>query len=173
MKSEALNGTTDKTTIEAQGEHSSSLYQSNRFIMDPLLINAQVYIIEEKYEISYLKEVGAKKYAKAAVSLWNSSEFSESVELLWENTMEEDRMLKEIIPDVASKNLSTLLYRDEFKDLLSSHGNIAVDVLTRVMHRPPTMVEEFADPWDFVLPVSSKDATVTRGGNRSGLIHLP
>jgi len=94
-----------------------------------LLINAKVYIIAEKYDIRALKEIACTKYKEVWPTTWNSSCFTESACLVYENTVEEDRMLRDVIVKAASDNIKTLLDRREFVDLLKSCGDLATDIL--------------------------------------------
>jgi hypothetical protein len=53
--------------------------------------------------------------------------------MIYENTPESDRTLREIIAKSASENIDKLLDRGEFVDLLKSHGSLAADVLKEVV----------------------------------------
>lgn len=100
-----------------------------------LLINAQVYIMAEKYEIEGLKQLACTKYKEVLPSTWNSTLFSRTASLVYEKTVETDRMLRDIIVQGASDNLKLLLDRGEFVEMLKSHGDIATDIMHKVVTR--------------------------------------
>jgi hypothetical protein len=114
-----------------------------------LLINAKVYVIADKYEIQALKDLATAKYMHVLPETWNNSAFTESASLVYNNTMETDRMLRDAIVQGASENVKVLLDRGEFVDLLKSQSDLAVEVLRKVVSNPdlPTGVEAVDDPW--------------------------
>ena len=101
-----------------------------------LVINAQVYIIADKYDVQELKEQAAAKYKEVLPRSWNSSAFTDSARMIYENTPETDRTLRNVIVQGASENAKKLLDRGEFIDLLKSHGALAADILKRVLLMP-------------------------------------
>jgi hypothetical protein len=119
-----------------------------------LLINAKVYIIADKYEIQALKDLAAAKYKSVLPKTWNSSAFTESSGLVYNNTLDTDRMLRNAIVQEASKHVKILLDRGEFVDLLESRGDLAVEVLKNVVsnHSSPTEREIMETPSVSILP---------------------
>lgn len=69
-----------------------------------LLINAKVCIIADKYELKVLRELACTKYKEALPNAWDTSIFSESASLVFDNTVETDRMLRDVIIRIASHN---------------------------------------------------------------------
>lgn len=119
-------------------------------VYDPisLLINAKVYIIAEKYDIQALKELACAKYKEVWQKSWNSAHFTESASLVYENTVEEDKMLRDVIVKAASDNIKALLDRGEFVELLKSYGDFATDILKNVVCNPDsTDYQEIGDQW--------------------------
>jgi hypothetical protein len=98
-----------------------------------LLINAKVYIIADKYDIHSLKEWAVTKYKEVLPATWNSTSFVESARLIYENTVDSDRMLREVIIRKASENVKALFDRGEFVELLRSHSEFAIEVLKDVV----------------------------------------
>lgn len=98
-----------------------------------LLINAKVYIIADKYELEALKWFACSKYKKVLWNTWNTPFFPESACHVLENTMETDRLLRDVIVRVASEHAKDLLDRDEFVEMLRNHGDIAADILRKVV----------------------------------------
>lgn len=115
-----------------------------------LLVNAQAYIIADKYDIQSLKEWAATKYEEVLLETWNSTSFIESARLIFDNTTESDRMLREIIVRRASKHAKALFDRGEFVALLQSHNDFAVDVLKDVVLNPQDDAHAVViDSWGF------------------------
>lgn len=114
-----------------------------------LLINAKVYIIADKYEVQALKDLAIAKYLHVLPETWNSSAFAESADLVYNNTVETDRMLRDAIVQGASKNVKALLDRGEFVDLLKSQSDLTVEVLREVVKIPDLSpeVEAVDDTW--------------------------
>ncbi|CZR66719.1 uncharacterized protein PAC_16620 [Phialocephala subalpina] len=102
-----------------------------------LLVNAKTYIIADKYNIQSLKEWAVTKYKEVVPATWNSASFVESARLIFENTPESDRMLREIIIRKASENVKALFDRSEFVTLLQGHGDFTMEVLRDVVFNPP------------------------------------
>lgn len=127
-------------TLDYDDHRSSSLAkpaEAKVTAYDPasLLVNAKVYIIAEKYEIEALKKLACTKYGEVLPNTWNTSIFSESASHLYENTVETDRMLRDVIVQGASDNVKNLLDRGEFVEMLKSHGDIATEIMHKVVTR--------------------------------------
>jgi hypothetical protein len=123
----------DKATIAEQPIGLNSI---------SLLINAKTYIIADKYDIHLLKEWAVTKYKEVLPATWNSTSFVESARLIYENTLDDDRMLREVIIQKASENVKALFGRGEFVELLQSHGDFAIEVLKDVVFNPPDDVQK-------------------------------
>jgi hypothetical protein len=87
-----------------------------------LITNAKVYIIADKYDVQALKNWAATKYEEVLPKSWNNSAFTESARIIYDNTPETDRILRDVIVQGASENIDGLLDRGKFVDLLKSHG---------------------------------------------------
>ncbi len=124
-------------------DHRSSVHPDRTPGYDPtsLLVNAKLYIIAEKYEIQALKELACTKYQQVLPETWNTSVFAESARLVYDNTVETDRMLRDIIVEVASNNAKTLLDRGEFVDLLKSNGGLATEIMRKAIDRYESLME--------------------------------
>lgn len=102
---------------------------STSFDPRSLLVNAKVYVIADKYELDALKELACYKYNEVLLGNWNTSNFSESVSYVYENTVETDRCLRDVIVRVASDNARSLLDRGDFVAMLKIHGDVATDIM--------------------------------------------
>lgn len=113
-----------------------------------LVVNAQAYILADKYDIQSLKASAVTKYKEILLETWNSTSFIESARLVFNNTRENDRTLRDIIIQRASRNVKALFDRGEFVALLKSHNDFAVEVLMGVVLNPPQDdEEEEIDSW--------------------------
>lgn len=114
-----------------------------------LLISAKVYVIADKYKLEALKEFARDKYLLVLASTWNTPAFPESACHVLENTMETDRLLRDVIVQVASKHVKDLLDRGEFVEMLKNHGDIAAEILRDVVTRYVEEEEEDNDDFEF------------------------
>ncbi|MCJ1251050.1 hypothetical protein MMC30_008281 [Trapelia coarctata] len=138
-----------KATFNFGNKTDADQDQPKRVNSLSLLINAKVYIIADKYEVQALKDLAIAKYVHVLPETWNSSAFTESADLVYNNTVETDRMLRDAIVQGASKNIKALLDRGEFVDLLKSQSDLAVEVLRVVVSNPDLSpeVEALDDTW--------------------------
>ncbi|TVY58983.1 BTB and MATH domain-containing protein 43 [Lachnellula cervina] len=109
---------------------------SNLVISSAPLTNAQVFVIADKYDVQGLKELAEKKYEEAIAGSWNSASFVASLKLLYEETLESDRALKDAAAKVAGQHARELVDRGEFAALCKEHGQIAFDVLKSSILEP-------------------------------------
>lgn len=123
-----------------------------------LLINAKVYIIADKYEIEALKWFACTKYKKILSTTWNTHFFPESACHVLENTMETDRLLRDVIVRVASEHVKDLLDHHDFVEMLKNHGDIAADILCKVVKRCDSESEQGGPPLDYRAWVAQQDA---------------
>lgn len=96
---------------------------------EAVLINTKVYIIGDKYDIQPLKDLAAKKYGEALPNHWNSAPFVASLKLVYEETLENDRPLKDLAVKTAAKHAKELTDRGEFASLCKENAEITFDVL--------------------------------------------
>ncbi|KAB8294955.1 hypothetical protein EYC80_006908 [Monilinia laxa] len=101
-----------------------------------LLFNAKVYIIADKYMIPALKDLANEKCLRGVEAHWNTPEFSKVAELLWENTAESDKMLRDAVLTAAAAHSDGLLDRGEFVEFMSGHGDFAVEVMKKARDLP-------------------------------------
>jgi hypothetical protein len=142
----------DKATIAEQLTRLNSI---------SLLINVKTYIIADKYDIHSLKEWAVTKYKEVLLATWNSTSFIKSARLIYKNTLNDDRMLQEVIIQKASENVKALFNRGEFIELLRSHGDFALKVLKDVVFNPLDDVQKVEpdelDGWGGFGVASKKD----------------
>jgi hypothetical protein len=94
-----------------------------------LVFNTEIYIAVEKFDIPALKELATQKYESRVSVHWNSPEYSEAAELLWENTVDNDRLLRNVVIEVSNEHIDDLLDCGEFVKLMGSQGSFCLEVL--------------------------------------------
>ena len=136
MQVPALPSPSQEETVE-YAEHNNLTEDSAVSILEynplSLTTNVKVYIIADKNEIEALKKLVGTKYQQAVLESWNSPAFAESALLVYENTMESDRAIREVIVQTASDNIKALLDRGEFIELLNGHGELATEILKKLV----------------------------------------
>jgi len=93
-----------------------------------LLANAKVYIIADRYDIPDLKLAAMKKYQAAEPTEWNSTSFSASMQLVYDNTPETGT-LRAVIANTAASHIRELVDRGEFVTLCQGYGEVAFDII--------------------------------------------
>ncbi|PVH79551.1 hypothetical protein DL98DRAFT_216253 [Cadophora sp. DSE1049] len=146
-------GTTPSTSlsvsVNTQGAPSSnSSLPSSGFtptakslseVKGALLTNTKVYIIGDQLQVPELKTLSMKKYEEVVSAGWNSASFVASLKLLYEETMENDRLLKDVVIKTAGEHVKDLCDRGEFVTLCKEKGEIAFDVLKASLTAEPSV----------------------------------
>ncbi|KAF8853785.1 hypothetical protein BDZ45DRAFT_65034 [Acephala macrosclerotiorum] len=112
--------------------HSLPVHNDEAF---PLMFNVKMYIAGDKYDIPGLRVLATKKFKTCVAQHWNNSTFSEAAQHLWENTIDSDRQLRNVVIKTAHKNIDQLLDRGEFVDLMKSHGEFGLDIVKMMRGR--------------------------------------
>jgi hypothetical protein len=132
----ALPDPSQEETVE-YAEHDNLTEDSAVSILEynplSLVTNVKAYIIADKNEIKALKKLASTKYQQVVLKSWNSPAFAESALLVYENTMESDRAIRDVIVQTASDNVKALLDRGEFIEFLNSHGELATEILKKLV----------------------------------------
>lgn len=119
-----------KTTRSSLASTTATSDLAEIFIVEgSLLTNTKVYIIGDQLQIPDLKILAKEKYKEVVSAGWNSAAFVASLKLLYEETMETDRLLKDIAIETAGKHVRDLCGRDDFVALCKESGDIAFDIL--------------------------------------------
>ncbi len=75
---------------------------------DALLLNTKVYIIGGKLDVQPLKELAKRKFEEIISDQWNGASFVTSLRLVYDETFETKRLLKDIIVKTASEHVEKL-----------------------------------------------------------------
>lgn len=100
----------------------------------PLLFNAKMYAIAQKYEIPALEHLAARKYENTLETDWDTSQFVESLRFTHERASNTDE-LKEIAIHWAGLKAKTLAEEPAFADLCRERGDIGHAVLQASLHQ--------------------------------------
>ena len=95
----------------------------------PLVINACIYALGDKYEIPILKEVAKEKTMVAIRTEWKKECFLDAIHIVWTTTPSSDRGLRGCYIPIITKHRTDLGARGDFMDVLRIHGDLAVDIL--------------------------------------------
>jgi hypothetical protein len=102
-------------------------------ISEPLITNAKMYILGDKYEIPSLKSVAARKYGAAVKDQRFNNTFTESAELVYSHIVDKRDALKDIIVEAACNKIFRLLLPTDFVNLMRANGDIATDILHAIL----------------------------------------
>ncbi|CEI70405.1 hypothetical protein FVEN_g1089 [Fusarium venenatum] len=111
-----------------------------------MVFDAQVYQIADKYDIPALKICSKEKFASAITAGWNTDDFPVAVSIVYETTPLEDRGLRDLVVDIAQKNIDTLVGRDGFCELLRKTADFAADLILFLCGGQPN-TEKFRCPY--------------------------
>lgn len=95
-----------------------------------LLLCTKTYIMADQFAIAALKVAAKVKYEESLPAGWNSMAFSSSLVLMFESTLEKDRMLKDVAIRYAAKKAATLRNRGEFMTMCKQNAEICFDILS-------------------------------------------
>lgn len=91
--------------------------------------NTALYITGEKFDVVTLKALAKEKYESAVSAAWNCASFTSSLKLLYAETPETDRLLKDVAVKAAPGHLKELVELEDFAELCKNNGEIAFDIL--------------------------------------------
>ncbi|KAI9717552.1 MAG: hypothetical protein M1812_004693 [Candelaria pacifica] len=104
--------------------------------LTPLVLNARVYTIAEKYDIWALKKLAQHKFEQRVKGNgWNDEGFSLAIREVFEWTTDKDKGLRHVLVHVAAKNVKALRDRGEFKSVLDDIPDFTRRLLDEVLKR--------------------------------------
>ena len=96
---------------------------------DPVITHVKVYLIVDKYDIQPLKKLVCQRYKSNQYEVYCNPTFVSGLQLLYDNTVVQDTMLKRVLLTIAAENADSLWEDDEFRELCTANGAIAFDML--------------------------------------------
>ncbi|KAH9826501.1 hypothetical protein Tdes44962_MAKER00464 [Teratosphaeria destructans] len=94
------------------------------------VMHAKMYALGSKYSIPSLQTVALGKFMEAASYAWNTDDFVTTIGLVYTNTPDEDKGLRDIAARTIIKHSSTLLQRPEIESQVRSISGLAYDLLS-------------------------------------------
>lgn len=119
---------------------------NNQERASPMIFNVEVYSIADKYCILGLKTRAKKKFDKAVKTCWDMDDFAHAITEVYSSTPSTDRGLRDTIVEVARKNISTLLQKEDFRSVLEETVGFAADVAQLMEQSDSSPLEEFLCP---------------------------
>jgi speckle-type POZ protein len=134
----------------------------------PMIFNAKVYSIADKYDVVALKSQAKEKFEKAAESCWNMEDFPPAISEVYSSTPATDRGLRGLVVDISYTHIDALLARQDFRNVLEETVGFAADVTQLIA----SSFKEYKCPncanrWKAVLSGGSTYYCVRCGGSRA------
>lgn len=110
----------------------TSGYQDDLEGARPLLVNAHMYAIGDKYRIEALKGLAEEKFLQALDAGWDIVSFPEVIVTVYTTTLPSDRGLRDCLMPVLVKHKRELHGHEGFNSLIKdklSDGEFALDVI--------------------------------------------
>lgn len=132
----------DPRTIEAMihfmygSDYDSSGNSQGR--ISPMLFNAKVYGVAEKYGVSRLKQEAKAKFEDAVRTCWEMDDFTPTIMEVYTSTISTDRSLRDVLADTTSTHIDSLLQKGPFVLILEECAGFSADVLQVLAQSPPT-----------------------------------
>ena len=98
----------------------------------PLLVNAKMYSIGDKYSIEALKELAEYKFSDALDAGWDIVSFPEVIDTVYNTTPASDRGLRDRLTPVLLEHKEELHEHEGFNSLITgklADGDFAMDVI--------------------------------------------
>lgn len=95
----------------------------------PMVFNVRVYSIADKYDVQALKKQAKRKFENTVQNCWDMDDIPDAVAQVYASTLTSDRGLREVVSAVAGKNISRLLSKQKFRDVLQETTGFASDLV--------------------------------------------
>ncbi|KAM3068339.1 hypothetical protein ACMFMG_009478 [Clarireedia jacksonii] len=141
----------------------------------PMVFNAKVYSIADKYEVLSLKSHAKQKFETTVDTCWDMDDFPHAITEVYNSTPSVDQGLRKVVVDAACKHIDQLLSKQEFRDVLEGTEGFAPDVTqtlamcqrqsktsSQVKYRCPNCSKQ----WEAVLPLVGDNYCCIHCGNR-------
>ena len=113
-----------------------------------LITLAAIYIAADKYDVQPLKVLAKTKYESILATAWNTKQFVESLELIYDGLpeMSEPDMLRDLAIKTAATHAKELMEREEFMTLFQERGDFATDVFKASLQQSQAQVPATPTP---------------------------
>jgi speckle-type POZ protein len=94
----------------------------------PMIFNAKMYSIADKYDVMALKSQAKEKFEKAANSCWDMEDFPPAISEVYSSTPVTDRELRGLVVEISCTHIDALLVKQDFRNVLEETVGFAADV---------------------------------------------
>ncbi|KAG5792812.1 hypothetical protein H9Q69_008114 [Fusarium xylarioides] len=119
----------DPGVVDAMLRFIYSFEYDNMQGTPPMIFDARMYQIADKYDIAALKTESKKKFELAIANGWATDDFPVAANLVYVSTPSEDRGLRDIVVETARKNIDQLVGKDGFCELTRETPDFAADLI--------------------------------------------
>jgi hypothetical protein len=114
---------------------------------EPLLSHTRIYITADKYDVPLLKRLARENYKKVTLEKFDENLFlfMDSLRMIYDETPESDKGLRDVAIKAARDNLGDLMETEAFIELLKENPDISVDIL-KVASQPALETGQPAAP---------------------------
>ncbi|TVY40304.1 hypothetical protein LOCC1_G005411 [Lachnellula occidentalis] len=113
------------------------------------LLHTKVYVLAEKYDVPALKTLASQHFKTCLPRNVLTNAFVESLEIIFTQTPETDRLLKDIALEFVGKNYRRLSNIAEFIDLCKQNGDVAGEVI-RTISTVPALADD-SGGWKYLV----------------------
>lgn len=103
--------------------------------VSPMIFNAEVYSIADKYDVQALKIRAKEKFDKAVWTCWDMDDFPRAITEVYSSTPSTDKGLRDALVEIAFQNINALLKKPDFQDVLEDTAGFAAGLTTVLAQR--------------------------------------
>lgn len=94
-----------------------------------LALNAGMYIIGDRFDLSQLKDLAKAKFSAALIERWDKESLPKVIRTIYENTSTSDRGLRDCLVPTLLQHTKALREDEDFMEIVKTHGDFAVDLV--------------------------------------------
>lgn len=119
----------DPGVVDAMLRFIYSFEYENTQGTPPMIFDAHMYQIADKYDITALKTESKKKFELSIANGWATDDFPVAANLVYVLTPSEDRGLRDLVVEIARKNIDQLVSKDGFRELTRETPDFSADLI--------------------------------------------
>ena len=100
-----------------------------------MLLIAMVYGVAEKYEVFDLKQRAKTKFQETVRTCWDQDDFPSVIDEVYTKSPSRNRDLRDPLVRTAQENITALMVKKEFRDVLKEYIGFTTDVLQALVER--------------------------------------
>ncbi|OCL09392.1 POZ domain-containing protein [Glonium stellatum] len=114
----------------------------------PMIFNAKVYSIADKYDIPTLKSHALGKFRKSVETCWGMDDFPLAIREVYSSTLDNDRGLRDLVVKAACEHADALSKEPEFRTALEEASSFAADVVLSMAKGRPKQTTPRTNTYD-------------------------